>query len=130
VRTWTYALARHEIGRFRQGARKRAHERVPISELENVLAAVKTETRSALKSDKRRNLAKLRDELSEEERVLLVLRVDRSLPWDEIALAFAADPESFTAEDQKRESARLRRRFHLLKRRLVDRARGLRDTSD
>jgi RNA polymerase sigma-70 factor (ECF subfamily) len=125
LRTWTYVLARHEIGRFRRGARRHAYGRVPISELQEVLAAVRTRTRSTLVADRRRTLTKLRDELPIEDRTLLILRVDRNLAWDDIALAFAEDPEVFSDEDKKRESARLRKRFQLVKRRLVARARDV-----
>ncbi len=123
VRTWGYVLARHEIGRHRRGARRHERGRVPISEYEEVLAVARSSSSSALGSAKRSALVKLRDELSVEDRTLLVLRVDRNLAWDEIALAFAEKPESTTPEDRKRESARLRKRFQLVKEKLVARAR-------
>jgi RNA polymerase sigma-70 factor (ECF subfamily) len=124
VRTWGYVLARHEMGRYRRGARRHERGRVPISELEEVLAAAKTATSSALDSSKRSALVRLRDELPIEDRTLLVLRIDRKLAWDDIALAFAEQPEAFTPEERKRESSRLRKRFQLVKERLVARARS------
>jgi hypothetical protein len=51
------------------------------------------------------------------------LRVDRKLAFDEIALAFADNPEAFPEVERKREAARLRKRFQLVKQRLVARAR-------
>src|SRR5262249_27624059 len=42
LRTWTYVLARHEIGRFRKGAQRHVAGRVPISELKDVLVAART----------------------------------------------------------------------------------------
>jgi RNA polymerase sigma-70 factor (ECF subfamily) len=124
LRTWTYVLARHELGRFRRGMRRHEDGRVPISELQDVLAAVRTKTRSTLAADRRNTLIQLRDELPIEDRTLLILRVDRKLAWDDIALAFAEDPDAFSDEDRKRESARLRKRFQLVKQRLVMRARA------
>lgn len=123
LRTWSYVIARREADRFRRGARRHAAGRVPISELEDVMAAVKTETRSALRSEKERKLAALRAELPEEDRELLVLRVDRDLAWDDIALAFVEDAERCSEEERKREAARLRKRFQLVKKRLTARAR-------
>ena len=123
LRTWIYVLARRELGRFRQGARRHEDGRVPISELQEVLAAVRTKTRSTLAANRRSTLTKLRDELPIEDRMLLILRVDRKLSWDEIALAFAEDSDAFSDEDRKREAARLRKRFQLVKQRLVARAR-------
>lgn len=123
LRTWTYVLARQEIGRFRRDARKHVEGRVRISELEEVLEEVRSRTRSTLVAARRHTFRKLRDELPIEDRTLLILRVDRSLKWDEIALAFAPDPEASREEDRKREAARLRKRFQLIKDRLVARAR-------
>ena len=84
---------------------------------------MRTKTRSTLAANRRSTLTKLRDELPIEDRMLLILRVDRKLAWDEIALAFAEDSDAFSDEDRKREAARLRKRFQLVKQRLVARAR-------
>jgi RNA polymerase sigma-70 factor (ECF subfamily) len=123
LRTWTYVLARQEIGRFRRGARKHVDGRVRISEIEEVVAEVRSRTQSTLVGARRRTFKKLRDELPIEDRTLLILRVDRGLKWDDIALAFAPDPEAFGDVDKKRETARLRKRFQLIKDKLVARAR-------
>jgi RNA polymerase sigma-70 factor (ECF subfamily) len=123
LRTWAYVIARHEIERFRRGARRHVAGRVPISELEDVLTAVRTETRSDLRSEKRVKLRAFRDELSVDDRTLLILRVDRGLPWDEIALAFLENPERCPPEERKRESARLRKRYQIIKQHLAKRAR-------
>lgn len=124
LRTWVYVLARHELGRFRKGARRYADARVPISALEDVLAVARSTTRSTLATEKRVKLTSFRDELPVEDRTLLILRVDRNLAWDDIALAFADNPEAFSDEERKRESARLRKRFQLVKERLVARVRA------
>ena len=121
LRTWTYVLARREISRFRKGMRRHAEGRVPLSELQDVLAVHKS--RTTLMTAKQRQLTALRDELPIEDRTLLILRVDRKLSFDEIALAFAENPETFAEVDRRREAARLRKRFQLVKQRLVARAR-------
>jgi len=123
LRTWSHVIARHEIERFRRGARRHVHGRVRISELAEVIAAVEAQTRSEQRSARQLAIARLRDELPPEDRALLVLRVDRELPWDEVALAFSEDPDKSSEEEIKRESARLRKRFELLKKRLAVRAR-------
>jgi RNA polymerase sigma-70 factor, ECF subfamily len=122
IRTWTYVLARHELGRFRRGIRRHAEGRVPISQLKDILAVARTRTHSAMALDQQRQLAALRDALPIEDRTLLILRVDRNLAWDEIALAFSEAPETFSEEDKRREAARFRKRFQLIKQRLVARA--------
>jgi len=123
LRTWAYVLARHEISRFRRGARRHVEGRVPISELQEVLEAVR-KTRSTLAAGRHSILTRLRDELPIEDRTLLILRVDRDLSFDDIALAFADNPEAFSDDDRRRESARLRKRFQLVKQRLVAQVRN------
>jgi RNA polymerase sigma-70 factor (ECF subfamily) len=103
--------------------RKHAQGRVPLSELAEVLAAARTRTRSTTATVRQQQLVALRDELPIEDRTLLILRVDRKLSFDEIALAFADNPEAFDEVDRRREAARLRKRFQLVKQRLVARAR-------
>jgi RNA polymerase sigma-70 factor (ECF subfamily) len=123
LRTWVYVIARNEIARFADGAKRHNAGRVTPSELDDVVAAVRSETSSALRSEKRNKLQALRDELSVEDRTLLILRIDRDLQWDDIARAFLADDEGVAGDEIKREAARLRKRFQLVKTRLTERAR-------
>lgn len=123
LRTWVYVIARHELARFLEGVHRHYAGRVSPSELDEVVAAVRTETQSALRSEKRNKLQALRDELPVEDRALLILRVDRDLSWRDIARAFLADPESSDDEAMAREAARLRKRYQLVKRQLTKRAR-------
>ena len=122
IRTWTYVLARHEISRFKRGVRRHEAGRVPLSQLQEVLEAVRTKTRSALATAKQQELAKLREELPQEDRMILILRVDRDLSWTDIALTFAGNPEKVTEGELRREAARLRKRFQLIKQRLLIKA--------
>jgi RNA polymerase sigma-70 factor (ECF subfamily) len=122
LRTWMYVLARREISRFRKGARRHAEGRVPLSDFKDVLPAASRRTRSTIATEKQRQLTALRDELPIEDRTLLILRVDRKLGFDDIALAFAENPEAFAEVDRRREAARLRKRFQLVKQRLIARA--------
>jgi RNA polymerase sigma-70 factor (ECF subfamily) len=123
LRTWTYVIARHEVVRFLHGERRHKVGRVTTSALKEVVAAVRTETLSALRSEKKSKVKALRDELPVDDRTLLILRVDRNLQWEEIAHAFLSDVESPTAEEIRREAARLRKRFQIIRKRLADRAR-------
>jgi len=120
IRTWTYVLARQQIGRFRRCTRRFVEGRVPLSELSDILAVARKSRSMA--TAQQRAFEALRNDLPVQDRSLLILRVDRGLSWDEIALAFAEAPETFGDEERKREAARLRKRFQLVKRRLVVRA--------
>ena len=62
-----------------------------------------------------------RSELSEEDQMVLVLRVDRSLSWVELAEVMLAS-DNPTASQLATEAARLRKRFQLAKAHLRKRA--------
>ncbi|MBX3208299.1 MAG: sigma-70 family RNA polymerase sigma factor [Labilithrix sp.] len=117
VRAWLYTLARHALIRGRKRAAERPARRQP---LESVDVADRARSRTApwLRTEVKDVFARLREELSEEERELLVLRVDRNLAWDEIAIILGGGETSAAAM-----SARLRKRFQSIKGKLRERAR-------
>ena len=80
--------------------------------------AVRTQTVEFLRTEKRTRLQALRDALPEEDRMLLVLRVDRQLAWNELARILGEGGEGLDAQALGREAARLRKRFQLVKDRL------------
>jgi RNA polymerase sigma-70 factor (ECF subfamily) len=94
---------------------------VPLSaspEVARVAERVRTTTLASLKTANREAIAELRDQLAAPDRMLLVLRVDRELGWDELARVFLDQPDP-PAGELKREAARLRKRFQLIKQKLV-----------
>lgn len=118
LRTWVYVIARNETARFRRKARRQAEKFVTPSALDDVVADVRSATWSTLRSVARDRVLALRDELSTQDRALLILRVDRELPWEEIALTFLPEEEHGSQESIRRESARLRKRFELIRKKL------------
>ena len=90
--------------------------------LEGVAHAVRTETLAFLRTEKRTRLQALRDSLPEEDRMLLVLRVDRQLAWNDLARVLHEADEGTPLDDAAiaREAARLRKRFQVLKEKLVE----------
>jgi RNA polymerase sigma-70 factor, ECF subfamily len=122
LRTWMYAIARNLLRVRRreaaQGRRKAA--RMGESALENVAQAVRTETLAFLRTEKRTSLQALRDRLDPEERMLLVLRVDRRLSWNDLAriLNDEAGRAALDGPALAKEAARWRKRFQLVKERL------------
>jgi RNA polymerase sigma-70 factor, ECF subfamily len=135
IRTWCYLLARREITRFKRGEKKHGEGRQPISQFEDVLEQARTESRSAVATAKQQQIARLRQELTEEDRMILILRYDRELAWQDIARTFVDEApgepgaaelaETISEEDLKREAARLRKRFQLVKERLKSRAQAV-----
>jgi RNA polymerase sigma-70 factor (ECF subfamily) len=130
LRTWCYRLARNAAIDLLRGERCRGKNHVHLCSAPEVLEVatrVRTETLSFLRTEKRTALERLRDELAEEDRVLLILRADRELEWAEVALVLAEPSATVEDAELKREAVRLRKRFQLVKERLraLGRARGL-----
>jgi RNA polymerase sigma-70 factor, ECF subfamily len=131
LRTWAYAIARNAAyGVQRDAARHDARAgRVGESALEQVAAAVRTETLGFLRTEKRSRLQALRDSLAPEDRALIVLRVDRGLPWSDLARVLTAGDVPLDEAGIAREAARLRKRYQHLKQQLREAAKreGLRE---
>lgn len=122
VRTWAYAIARN-VSRLRHRTAARRGRRVVNASddfFQGVVHKVRTETTPFLRTEKKTRLQALRDALPEEDRMLLVLRVDRGLPWNDVARIVAHDEDTAPMEEPMivQEAARLRKRFQLVKDRL------------
>jgi RNA polymerase sigma-70 factor, ECF subfamily len=129
LRTWAYAVARNASHAQRRATRRTARRLVPLSACaaaREMAARVRTETLSYLRTERRHAIVELRKALSHDDQALLTLRVDRDLAWLDLARIFLVDPAA-SPEALQRESARLRKRFQLIKRQLLDlgRQRGL-----
>ena len=118
LRTWLYVLARHAMARHRRGIRGMLLTLEGNSIIERAAAEVRTPTRSYLHSAVKNLFTELRRSLPEEDQVLLVLRIDRGLEWQDIARAMLDEPDP---DDQtlRREAARLRKRLERLRADLV-----------
>jgi RNA polymerase sigma-70 factor (ECF subfamily) len=122
LRTWAYAVARHAAFRL-HGARKNAERNVPLSgsPVAEMAEKVRSSTMPFQRTAVKNEIARLREGLPEDDRVLLVLRLDRQLPWEEIAEVMLGE-ENPTRAALTKESARLRKRFQLLKEKLREQA--------
>lgn len=126
-RTWAYAIARRSSLGYRRTARRRAARIAPWPEdtgLSGVAAAVRSETALHLRTANKSRFAELRAQLSEEDQTLLMLRVDRGLAWNELVEVLAEDGAAPPSPEALRtQSARLRKRFQVLKEKLQAMAR-------
>jgi RNA polymerase sigma-70 factor, ECF subfamily len=113
IRTWFYVLARHAAARFRRSPHRRAGRNVAVSDVTEIAERVHSRTLPHLRTDVKNRFAAIRDALPEEDRALLVLRVDRKMSWNEIALVLC--PDEHSNEAIGRAAARLRKRFQLVK---------------
>ena len=102
----------------------------PLDYLAAVVEEVRTATPTFLQTAVRAEVAALRAELDEDDRMLLTLRVDRGLPWRELAQVFAEDGETIASPAAlDRQAAALRKRYERIKRRIraLAEARGIVD---
>lgn len=133
VRTWCYLLARNASAQVRRDEARHARRAVSLTgsgDVEELAAKIRTETLNALRTETRSAFQRMRDELPEDDRALLILRVDRQLPWRDVAAVLARpdpSPEANSEQALAQESARLRKRFQLVKERLhaMGKERGL-----
>ncbi|MEM6995561.1 MAG: sigma-70 family RNA polymerase sigma factor, partial [Myxococcota bacterium] len=119
-RTWIYAVARNlarEQRRARQWRQRRFADLDGTSAAAKLAARVRSTTAIHLRSQTKTRLQQIRDALPADERALLVLRLDREMPWADIARVLA--PGDIAEHDLPRESARLRKHFERVKTKLA-----------
>lgn len=124
LRTWAYVIARNTS----LTARMKREREVPLddaSEAGKLAVEIRTATKTYLRTDAKTKFAEIRAALPVEDQELLILRVDRGMDWKELAQTLAEGELDDAAV--KRESARLRKRFSVLKDKLLEagRAAGL-----
>jgi RNA polymerase sigma-70 factor (ECF subfamily) len=110
-RTWAYAVAWRVARRHRRDLARRRERRLLTAEMSKIVAEVRSETLSFLRSAAQSRLARMRESLDPEDHTLLVLRIDRRLSWKGIA-------QVLSTEDAVVDEAALRKRFERLKARL------------
>jgi RNA polymerase sigma-70 factor (ECF subfamily) len=125
-RTWAYAIARKSSLRQRRDARRRDARREALPEGSALSLLVKQIQRtgsSSAAARRRSRLVELRETLPPDDQVLLMLRVDRELSWNDIVQVLHDDDgEQPQGADLTREAARLRKRFQAIKERLFEAA--------
>lgn len=108
LRAWMYQIARNEFLR----AAERERRLVPLSKapaLQDAVTRIRSATPAYQRTDVKDAFAALREQLPPDDRVLLGLRLDRDLSWNEIATILEdANP------------AALRKRFERLKAKLAE----------
>lgn len=113
LKTWFYTLARHAALRLRRSSQR--GRLATLSEITDLADRVRSRTRPHLKTEIKHGLAAIREALDEEDRLLLVLRVDRAMSWNEVARVMANDEDGDSEESVGRVAARLRKRFQTVK---------------
>ncbi|MBX3159558.1 MAG: sigma-70 family RNA polymerase sigma factor [Deltaproteobacteria bacterium] len=125
LRVWAYAIARNEFLRSTRTTARQKRE-VPVSQIASIQQAIDrvrsttpVHERTAVKD----RFAKLREQLAPEDHMLLGLRIDRKMAWNDIVRVLAEADGEAAAVDVTREAAALRKRFERLKTKLRELAR-------
>jgi len=111
LRSWSYIVARREASRCRARQARAGIKQTTLSAADDVPA--RAPTAPGLSTTGLDLLENLRAGLSDEDRDLLVMRVERDLAWKDIAVAFLEDSAAGEAVD--REAARLRQRYRSIR---------------
>jgi RNA polymerase sigma-70 factor, ECF subfamily len=120
MKTWFYTLARHAASRLRRTSRP--DRLAAISEITGVADRVRSRTQPYLKTEVKAGFAAIRASLDETDRLLLVLRIDRAMSWNDVARVMADAGDDESDEAVARAAARLRKRFQTVKESIRERA--------
>ncbi len=111
ILTWSYSLAWAAARRVLEDPHRWRAQRLSTGAMEAIALEVRSTTAIHLRKETSDQLAKIRSNLDFEEQTLLVLRVDRDLGWDEIAMIMSE-------QGRPVEAATLRKRFERLKQKI------------
>lgn len=117
LRTWVYVVGRNALRMTRRGAGRRREVTLSSSDADRLVAEIRSQTRTFLRTETKDAVAKLRQQLDPEDQELLLLRLSRQMSWVDIARVMHDDGE-LTDDELKRNAARLRQRFSRAKTRL------------
>lgn len=120
MKTWFYTLSRHAASRLRRSTHP--GRRAALSDITDVADRVRSRTRPHLRTEIKHGFAAIRDALDDDDRMLLVLRVDRAMSWNDVARVMADESDQDTSESTARIAARLRKRFQSVKETIRERA--------
>ncbi len=118
ARTWCYALARNALSRLRRQAHRKPGRGIALSdapEVARLAEHVRSTTIVYLRTVVKDEVAALRRQLSPDDQAILILRIDRRLPWLDVARALADEGETPDAAELRKRSAALRKRFERIK---------------
>jgi len=121
LRAWCYKVARSAASRYRRTPDNQRGRRVPVSSapwVDAFIQRTRTTTQPHLRTDVKDEFHRLREKLAEEDRDLLILRVDRGLAWRDIAYAMLGVDQPADNEAILRKEAALRQRYSEVKKRL------------
>ena len=126
AREYAYAIARNAIAGYLRAPERRSDRNIPLSQANHIsrlVDRVRTRTLPHMRTEIKDKIRLLREQLAPDDQDLLILRVDRDFSWREVAYVMRGDQTPLEGEALKRETARLRQRFHHIKEQLGELAR-------
>jgi len=115
-RTWAYTLARHAAQRFREDPHARRRRGLADHpEIEEIEQRLRTTTVTYLRTDAKDRVRAMREALDPDDQTLLVLRIDRDMPWNEVARVFLGEDEAVDDAAIARKATALRKQFERVK---------------
>ncbi|WNG41147.1 sigma-70 family RNA polymerase sigma factor [Archangium violaceum] len=113
-RTWAYRLARNACYQVMHAPSGR-EQPVSMSALPDEALKPRSETRPWQRTSVKERFRALRESLDPQERMLLLLRVDQRLSWDDVARVMSEGEEALSDAALKRKAAALRQQFQRIK---------------
>jgi RNA polymerase sigma-70 factor, ECF subfamily len=110
-RTWMYTLVMRSVSNHRRDGFRRRGRPLLTGEVSKVVEEIRSTTPLYQRTEIKDSIARLRETLEPDEQILLFLRIDQGLAWNEIAAVLSEDGEPV-------EPAALRKRFERTKARL------------
>jgi RNA polymerase sigma-70 factor (ECF subfamily) len=117
-RTWAYRLARNACYQLIHAPSAEREQPLSVSSLPDEVQRARSETRPWQRTSVRERFRQLRERLEPDERMLLMLRVDQRLSWEEVARVMAETDSPLGNLEVKKRAAALRQQFQRLKTRL------------
>lgn len=118
LRSWGYTLARNAANRFVANRRRRESRLVHPDRTPDCAQERRSSTAPYLRTAVKKRMRELRERLPMDDQTLLVLRIDKGLSWNELAVVFSGQGGAVDDAEILRWAARLRQRFATVKRRL------------
>jgi RNA polymerase sigma-70 factor, ECF subfamily len=121
IRAWCYKLARSAASRHRRAPHNRADRRIPLSDatlMRELAERARSTTQAHMRTEVKDKIRELREQLSQEDQDLLVLRVDRDLSWRDVVHAMHDSAEIPDDEELRRLEVAFRQRFTEVKKRI------------
>lgn len=109
LRGWMYRLGRYRLIAWRRAPHRRPERNLPLSspDIDAAVQRARSTTAPWLQTDVKAAVARLREGLGDDDQTLLILRVDRDLPWRDVAQVMD-EPEAALRKRFERVKARLR----------------------